>query len=1243
MMPTHLGIGETMNARWRASLVAYLVFGALNLASSHASAQTCLDQCVTVTGGCSNTVTCPGGFCFGTALPECFVGTPGVDFIFAGGGDDCICAGGGDDTIQGDDGADVIFGEGGADVIDGGAQDDQISGGATDDTINGGDGADLITGDGGSDTIYGDAGADQLFGGAGDDTLEGGLDDDLLNGQGGADVVRGDDGNDALTGAAGNDQLFGGNGADTLSGGADDDTLSGDDGDDSLNGGGGNDQLFGGNGADSLSGNVGDDTLNGEAGDDPQLNGGDGEDTINGGPGNDTANGGAGLDFISGGPDNDTLSGGSGPDIVNGDDGDDTLNGNSENDTLNGGAGVNLLYGNAGYDVCLNAANMDPSCELFTHATLQSLSAFEHEGGVVVRWVTSSETGTVGFYLYREHDGEWEPLHDGLLPGLLDAPQGGIYDFRDDEADPNAIQRYRLVEVDVHGAQAVHGPFELIASTEGETLLHRGARFVREAHRQAAIGPALKALGAEKQRPGEAVALYVGIEETGLYALSAAEIAARLGLAETSIRSRIEAGELLLTENGEAVAWSGSPDGSELRFFGVERESLYTEERVYRLSLDAGITMAEQSATPGAISAGLTFEDSRHLEENAITGILVGQDPDGDYWFWQLVSAAPSMPATATVTFELEAVMGDGMVQVDLHGITDQAHSVDVRLNGALLGTAQLQGVVPHRASFPVAQATLQEGENTLSIEPSAPGETMVYLDSADVSYVRGYVTSAASLQFRANQDASVEVTGLTGDLELLDVSDPRRPVRLTGVVQTPAGFQFAVGSEREYFALHSGEVRAPSSVWNDVASDLRNRSNAADHLIIAPAALFDTAQQLAEYRNADGMRSQVVELQDIYDEFAFGTPDPNAIRTFLGYAHDNWATAPKFVVLVGKGSFDYRDVRGLGGNLFPPIMALTHGGMLSSDTKYADFIGDDGLPDLSIGRLPVTSASELDSVIQQIIVYESSIDSLRNDVALLADATTPQGDFATASDTISKELPPDWTVAPVYRSELGDLETTREVLFDEMRKGPRLLNYLGHAGITSLGFSEQLLSIDDLQSITIDGSQPVFAAMTCLSSRFEVPGLVSLGEAMLIDEQGAVAVWGPSGISINEQASLLAKQLLRELSAGSETRLGPMVTHSLSVVAGLEFGRDMMEIYHLFGDPALRVAKASDPPGTGGSGGSDGTGGSGGSSNLPGDGLTLAGCSVSGSRPDTYGPFLLVLAALALAWRRRRRPGKQI
>ncbi len=1210
-----------MKTRWGLWIVACLVIGASSAASGTASAQACAATCQAIVPGC-NVVTCTGGPCFATGGNDCIVGTAEDDTIFALGGDDCICAEGGNDIVNAGTGSDFVFGGDGAD------------------TLNGEDGVDFLFGDAGDDTLNGGTGADQLFGDVGDDTLNGGADNDTLAGQAGADTLRGDDGDDQLSGGAGNDQIFGGIGADTLNGDAGADILRGEDGDDQLNGGTENDQLFGGNGADSLSGDSGDDTLDGGAGDDPQLDGGDGEDTINGGAGNDTANGGAGVDFINGGLDNDTLDGGDDNDIINGGGGDDTISGGPGNDTLDGNAGINNLFGNAGTDVCLNAANMDPSCESFTHAMLASFSAFSDQGDSIVRWVTTSEAGTVGFYLYREVGGEWEAVHEGLLPGLLDAPQGGVYDFRDLEANANEGERYLLVEVDVRGVQSEHGPFEVNFELTQQTVLDEGALFGRQAHELAPIGTTRKASNTEKQSAGDAVAIYLGVEETGLYTVSAAEIAARFGVTEASVRDRIQIGALLLTEEGEAVAWKPSADAAALEFFGVERHSLFTTEQIYRLSLDTGSTMGERSAAPGALTGGLTFESNLHLEDDQIPAVIIAQDPDADYWFWQLISAEPMMPLSAAVTFELEAVAGDGTLQVDLHGIQGEVHSVEVRLNGTPLGTTSFEGVVPHQATFSVPEAAMQEGENTLSIEPVNPGSSMLYLNSADLSYTHGYATSAPSLLFGAGQDASIEVTGLTGDdLQVLDVSDPRQPVRLGDAVPAGTGLQLATEAGRSYFAAGAAELRSPSSIWNDVPSSLQSSDNAADYLLITPAELFEEAQALADYREAEGFRTILVELQDIYDEFAFGTPDPNAIRDFLIDTQSNWASAPNFVVLVGKGSFDYRDILGRGGNLLPPLMVRTQDGIFSSDTKYADLIADDGLPDVAIGRLPVASAADLSSVIQQIISYEGSLDALPDEITLLADETFPQDNFGMSSDFVSEALPVDWNANAVYRSELGDLESTRALFFDEVRKGPRLVNYLGHAGATALGFRGILLSVEDVETMTIDGTQPLFSNMTCTASRFAVPGQVSLGEALLIDEEGAIAVWGPSGISINVQATLLARALVGELSTGGETRIGPMINAALPVLADLEFGREMISIYHLFGDPALRVAKADDP----GTGGAGGDGGAGGSAGFSGDGGTEggdggSGCSVGWWMPNTSVPLLVLLSTVALARRRRRR-----
>jgi Ca2+-binding RTX toxin-like protein len=1216
----------------RFGILIWLAFSGLLLSSATAEAQCTVANCP----GGSNIVTAPPYL--GTPGVDCFIGTAAPDIMQGFGGNDLICGGGGGDTIFGGDGIDTILGEDGNDNIFGDGDGDNIQGGDGDDTIEGGDGDDFLFGEAGGDTIRGQIGNDFIDGGTEDDLLEGGDGLDQIFGGDGSDIIQGDGDDDILSGQAGNDELFGGLGNDTLNGDAGADILRGEDGDDTLNGGADNDQLFGGEGADSLSGAGGDDVLNGEGGDDPQLDGGDGEDTINGGPGIDNANGGPGLDFINGGDGDDTLNGGDGPDIINGEGGDDTIFGDGDNDTLDGGPGTNnQLFGNEGLDVCLNAANSDLSCELFTPATVSSLSAVDDGDSVVVRWETSAESGTLGFRLYREVDGDWLGLHDGLLPGLLSEPQGGVYAFRDADGDARNTLRYQLIETDLHGNETTHGPFEVVAEDSTEDLLDESEMYARQAHRRTALGLSQKGLGAERQSEGDVVAIYLGVEETGLYAMSAAEIAARFDLTEEDVRSRLASGELRLTEAGEEVAWRAADDG--LWFYGLERESLFTTERIYRLSLESGTQMAETTAAPQALSEGLEYDALLHLEQNEITALLISQDPNSDYWYWQLISGAESMPAEAQVAFELESATGDGEITIDLRGIVDVTHSGKVLLNGEQVGGFSFDGATPAQVLVTLPEGALREGENSLTIAANPGSESLLYLDSIDLVYSRTYATQANSLAFGARSDASLELTGLVGDrVEVFDVSEPHDPIALLDTVTAPNGAQLATEAGRDYFAAASQAIREPSSVWNDVDSDLRSSEHTAEYLVIAPAAFIDGARMLADYRSADGLATEVVELQDIYDEFAFGTPDPNAIREFLRHTQGVWAEAPSMVALIGKGSYDYRDLGGFGGNWLPPLMAPTYDGLIASDNAIADLAGDDGFPDLVIGRLPVTSAEELSSLVEQIASYESSLEDLEYDVAMLADATDRRADFAGWADDAIMSLPTSWNVAPVYRSELDDLESTRQLLFEELQAGPRIFSYLGHAGITSLGKSQTLLGVEDVETLQIDGAQSIFADMTCNASRFAVPGLISLGEAMLTEDQAAIAVWGSSGNSINEQASVLLEQLFAEISEPSGARLGPMILGALSSLAEGDHEPGMITAYHLFGDPALRVVKQGDLPGTGGVGGAAGSGGGSGGTVPPTEESGSSGCGVRPVSSAPFGAIGVALLSLVLVARRRRR-----
>ena len=96
---------------------------------------------------------------------------------------------------------------------------------------------------------------------------------------------------------------------------------------------------------------------------------------------------------------------------------------------------------------------------------------------------------------------------------------------------------------------------------------------------------------------------------------------------------------------------------------------------------------------------------------------------------------------------------------------------------------------------------------------------------------------------------------------------------------------------------------------------------------------------------------------------------------------------------------------------------------------------------------------------------------------------------------------------------------------------------------------------------------------MTCLNGYFQSPYSDSLAEALVKAEgKGAIAVFSPSGYSVNDTAQVFHEALLAELTRGDHRRLGDAVLAAQAAYADRGALPEMIGIYHLFGDPALRI-----------------------------------------------------------------------
>jgi hypothetical protein len=627
---------------------------------------------------------------------------------------------------------------------------------------------------------------------------------------------------------------------------------------------------------------------------------------------------------------------------------------------------------------------------IVTLVVLSRFDAHESGGQAVLDWETASEVDTAGFYVYRRSagDGDFVQINKGLLPAVVGSPQGGTYRYTDTTYASGKTCTYRLVEIETSGKRNICGDCTLNTASAGSPKNLISSKSSIPAYSSAARTSALKsarttlrqielkslqslAPKAKEQGgigggggPGPTLGnIKIKLTASGVYYVSASDIATALGTFDSVINIAIAGGEASLSCNGNQVAYLPAESGAGIYFYGQALESLYATQNVYMLTWQTGPQMAVQTLQTQAATDG-TFVDTLHIEQDVNSAPGFFTDPTADYWFWDyMVGGTPGKSFTVHLD-GVAAVTGNAALKVSLFGATSTGttneHHAVISLNGTQVGEVQWTGLTATNVTCTFDQSLLIDGDNTILIadllDSGAPYST-IYLDSFDATWHRRYEAVNDQLLLRGDGNAVVTVNGFTStNVQVLDVSNPLTPQLVAGATVEQTGAWYRVSfvpsdSSVPYVAFASADT--PLSVTADSQADLRATTNEAQYVVITVPELKTAAQSLADYRATKGLKTMVVLLEDIYDNFNNGLPDPNAIRSFLSYATFKWQTSPRYVVLAGEGSYDYRNIKGYGDSIIPPIMVGTPNGLFASDSRYGD-LNNDQAAELAIGPMPL-------------------------------------------------------------------------------------------------------------------------------------------------------------------------------------------------------------------------------------------------------------------------------------------------
>jgi hypothetical protein len=732
----------------------------------------------------------------------------------------------------------------------------------------------------------------------------------------------------------------------------------------------------------------------------------------------------------------------------------------------------------------------------------------------------------------------------------------------------------------------------------------------------------------------------IEVAAAGLYRVAYADLSG-LGFAAADPQ------KLRLLQGGDEVAyeWEGDADalfepGEALLFYADPRPSRWTGVDVYRLTVESasGARMGTRSADPTGLSPGVPRVEQQ-VEQNTIytpdcfCGLLPA-GRDGDHWAWELLRR----PDQANLSFPFQAPAADVARPAELTlwliGYTDVAadpdHRLDAALNGVSLGRVEWDGRAAVTATLPIPAGVLHSGANTLTLDlPGIPGVFVegAWLDGFAVRYGRSAAPLGAAALFglpapgasapltptlphrlylplalrgfdpQAAQAYTVTLAS-PGPYRAYDVTDPRHPVRLTGVRVSGNGVAVADppgDDRRRYLVVADAGILRPSSqraARDPFGLDGGGEPTGADYLVITHPDFAAALGPLVDLRRSQGLTVAVADVLGIYDRWGDGRPDPQAIRALIAHAYETWVPRPAYVLLVGDGSFDPRRYWSASPpTLIPPYLVDVDpwAGEAAADNRYVCVDGADTLPDLAIGRLPAQTAAEAAAIVTKIVGYETAPypGDWNANVLLIADDADSSGNFAASSEGhAALYVTPPFTATRRYCAGVsptlsdcpsGAASGIHTALLDDWARGALLIQYTGHSSWQQWA-AERFLHLDDLAGLGDERRLPVVLEMTCFTASFHRPEPVLDEELVVLAGGGAAAVWGPTGLGVGAGHEPLSEGFFQAVLSTGVERLGEAILAGKLELAAGDQSLDLLDTYTLLGDPALRLHRIVAP-----------------------------------------------------------------
>ena len=485
-------------------------------------------------------------------------------------------------------------------------------------------------------------------------------------------------------------------------------------------------------------------------------------------------------------------------------------------------------------------------------------------------------------------------------------------------------------------------------------------------------------------------------------------------------------------------------------------------------------------------------------------------------WGWHAV-----YPGTSTYNFSIDELVHGNQVklytkfQSYASFLQDKAHLVALGINNY---AEEYDKSWINKFDQKILQASVSSDlvsqDNTLKLIsfPTESSVNTLFFDWYEVEYPRYLNMKNDSLIFRFTEKTgkkNIKLKNLNAvQYSLWKTGALDVKFRLSNESLTDMVFSDSISTGDEFFILSESKIMPPLLEKPKRFINLRN-SRQSDYILITNSRFLDAAFDYKKFLESYYLiKVDVIDVQDIYDEYTYGNFNPEAIRLFLQSTYKYWQDPlPDYVLLAGDGTYDYhRNKEKYQGaprieNYVPSFGSpVSDNWFVSWDTTGAHY------PAMNIGRIPVKTNEEFYSYLNKHKNYISrKFDDWNKRYLFFSGGSSNNEDELNQLKFINQKIIDSYiTPAPIGGRAVHFYKTLNPVsnygpmspaeIWNSVDSSGLFISYLGHSGTQTWDNG----IVDPSQLSNTKNRYPLITDFGCSTGKFAEPDIQSFAELFI-------------------------------------------------------------------------------------------------------------------------------------------------